>query len=328
MHPRDYFIAALALYLPTVAFSVVRTIRNSTSSHAILTLHSDGTIQVTISTKTTWAPGQHVFLRFRTAGVHVLTTHPFTIGSLPSSKQDTDNEMVFYIRPAGGFTARLHALAREKSTASIGVFVDGPYGKSDVASRPTASSTALLIGGGSGSSFILPLLESVLASSSLQREEARTKIQAVAAYRTMESARWFLETTERILESAGTATMNVSVDVYITDCTCPKIVDSKTAHVCRYDISTEDEKLIPPPRTAAVAKLSSINIHPAPGRPDLTRIVLDSTDTGLTVGVVVCGPASMILDVKSASAEAQGKILSGKSDGASDVWLHTESFSW
>jgi hypothetical protein len=44
-----------------------------------------------------WTPGQHVFVRFATLGMHALTSHPFTICSLPAAadaKKEKKMEML------------------------------------------------------------------------------------------------------------------------------------------------------------------------------------------------------------------------------------------
>jgi ferric-chelate reductase len=61
----------------------------------------------------------------------------------------------FLIRGREGFTGRLREHARDKKTATVPAFVDGPYGcPPDL----TQYSTCILIAGGSGVSYTLPLL--------------------------------------------------------------------------------------------------------------------------------------------------------------------------
>lgn len=79
------------MYGATLVFSFLRTSINSLDANARFLILPDGTIRVTIPTKMSWKPGQHVFLRFWALGLHAMTMHPFTICSLPSSKK-----MVFY----------------------------------------------------------------------------------------------------------------------------------------------------------------------------------------------------------------------------------------
>ncbi|KAL4932338.1 ferric reductase family protein [Aspergillus undulatus] len=68
------------------------------------------------------------------------------------------------------------------------------------------------------------------------------------------------------------------------------------------------------------------------GRPDLPSIIANaaqsegSTATGKRMAIFVCGPASMLHDVRNATATEQEKILKGVAGG--EVYLHSESFSW
>jgi predicted ferric reductase len=118
----DYFIATLALYLPTIAYGILRTAMHTNPPHtASFTLLQDGTLQISIPSPIIWSPGQHVFLHSWTLGIHTLSTHPFTICSLPGS-----GKMEFYVKPAEGFTARMAKLAG--SGQRIPVSIDGPYG--------------------------------------------------------------------------------------------------------------------------------------------------------------------------------------------------------
>ena len=97
--------------------------------------------------------------------------HPFTIASVdttdggtrgedvPTTKEalaETQpywKELVFFIKVHGGFTRKLRDVAEKSGKAKV--FVDGPYGKSP---DLTGYDTSVLIAGGSGVSFTLPLL--------------------------------------------------------------------------------------------------------------------------------------------------------------------------
>ncbi|KAL1716034.1 hypothetical protein EV715DRAFT_275354 [Schizophyllum commune] len=108
------------------------------------------------------APGQHVFLRFLGAGVHSLTSHPFTIAGVRdaegSATRDADKadsrdgsatrELEVVFRVHGGTTAALAARAAGKVGLSMRVLVDGPYGGVPV--TLAAYDRVLLLAGGSG----------------------------------------------------------------------------------------------------------------------------------------------------------------------------------
>ena len=127
---------------------------------------------MTIPARFDWVPGQHCFLRFRYFGIHALTSHPFTICSLPGTLEDGGSELTFYIRHGKGLTAKLHDLAQEKPGCTIPVYVDGPYGGVDDRNLDD-SDRLLVIAGGSGAGWILPFIEQYIQSHLL----ARTKKQ-------------------------------------------------------------------------------------------------------------------------------------------------------
>ena len=119
-----------------------------------------------------WSPGQTAYLIMPGVSTIPFEAHPFTIASVDTVHGATQGdvtpitekgvlgesepywkELVFFINAQGGFTKRLRDVA-EKS-GKLKVFVDGPYGKSP---DLTDYDTSVLIAGGSGVSFTLPLL--------------------------------------------------------------------------------------------------------------------------------------------------------------------------
>lgn len=101
----DYFIATAVLYTLAWGYGQCRTyMEHGLYRKAQLFLVSDQSLKIEIETDAEWTPGQHVFLRFLTLGVHALTAHPFTICSIPRHGKG-HNRMVFYIEPRGGFSS-------------------------------------------------------------------------------------------------------------------------------------------------------------------------------------------------------------------------------
>ncbi|KAL1682848.1 hypothetical protein EV122DRAFT_286780 [Schizophyllum commune] len=121
-------------------------------------------VRINASRRVRAAPGQHVFLRFLGAGVHSLTSHPFTIagvrdawgsGTRDADKADSRDaegadkrELEVVFRVHGGTTAALAARAAGKVGLSMRVLVDGPYGGVPV--TLAAYDRVLLLAGGSG----------------------------------------------------------------------------------------------------------------------------------------------------------------------------------
>lgn len=119
-----------------------------------------------------WSPGQAAYLIMPGVSTIPFEAHPFTIASVdttgdatrgnhastrekrvPSQTEPSWNELMFFINVHSGFTRKLRDVAEKGGKAKV--FVEGPYGESP---DLTAYGTSVLIAGGSGVSFILPLL--------------------------------------------------------------------------------------------------------------------------------------------------------------------------
>lgn len=306
-----------------------------------------------------WTPGQHVFLRFLTLDAHMITAHPFTISSAAHQTEicGHPNEMTFYIKPRTGITRHLARLAlrKQEQSMAVRVLVEGPYGGVDSASL-AKTDHILVIAGGSGAGFSLGVIEDTARrfariSADTSNEQSRSPcIQAVYATRTKETADWY---AEHIREHQGTYNKcNLDVSIYVTSPSSSKP-----------DIADDDvDAKQPLPATSSTAPDTSspssespsiVHVNPATatpfssprtfvsGRPNLREIIASTraaTANSSSLGVIVCGPTSMINDVRDAVAEEQLKVLSSSSSSSTDgekektrvvdVWLHAEHFSW
>ncbi|KAF2091902.1 ferric reductase [Saccharata proteae CBS 121410] len=332
----DYFIAAGSLYFASLLFSQLRTYFGYGFGHkAYLTKLPSGMVQVTIPihpstvVKTavpigfTWTPGQHVFLRFLTLGLHSLTSHPFTICSLPPLSQKDYPELRFLIAPAGGFTSRLSRLAEKQPNMSVRVLLDGPYGGLNVRTLATFDK-ALLIAGGSGAGFTLPLLEDTLRKARTGSDEVRsTHVHVIVATRSREVLDWYSEEVRSILDMYPEARLSVSMHV-----TGAVAATEETSHTLpvpesefERDHHHEGEKA-----DAHLSVNSSKALSRQKGRPDLRTIIdASSREEGKSVAIAVCGPAEMLYDVRNAAANAQSAAM--RPGGAREVYLHSEHFA-
>ena len=119
-----------------------------------------------------WSPGQVAYLIMPGVSTVPFEAHPFTIASVDTADEKPQGddaptmekealaetepywkELVFIINVHSGFTKKLREVAEKSGKARV--FVDGPYG-----SPPDLKQydTSVLIAGGSGVTFILPLL--------------------------------------------------------------------------------------------------------------------------------------------------------------------------
>ncbi|CZT05639.1 related to ferric reductase, NADH/NADPH oxidase and related proteins [Rhynchosporium agropyri] len=108
-----------------------------------------------------WEAGQHLFLACHV--VAPLSSHPFTISSIPS-----DGKIVFVVRSKKGGTKKFfkyaeksHPTGPQNSTRTLGrsVFIDGPYSRI----RPLRQFDSLLfIAGSTGATFTVPLMRDIV----------------------------------------------------------------------------------------------------------------------------------------------------------------------
>lgn len=319
---RDYFIAAGAIYLLSLFTAQIRTFFIHGVHSATLDLLPSGLLRVKIPTIISWHPGQHVFVRFFTLGLHSLTAHPFTIGSIAYDPETIGkaSEIVFYIKPKRGITGRLAKVAEKSPSCTRKVLLEGPYGGLSE-TRLGQFDRIIVIAGGSGGGFSLSVLEEALKQPSL----AHGNIQIVFATRQQNMADWYIDEVETKL-STFNAPKNNPISVYITSNNQPVPADKDTTDTDPKPEATDTKnKDLPEPDVTSTSGSYSIAVN-RPFRPNLPDIVAAATsgESGKKVGVFVCGPASMLHDTRNAAARAQRGVFGGSVD---ELFLHTEPFS-
>ncbi|GLB41559.1 putative FAD-binding domain containing protein [Lyophyllum shimeji] len=292
----DYFWATGAVYGVTWLARFGRALfQNGLGHTATFEALPDRMVRVRIPTKTlNWAPGQSYFVRFLDLGVHALTSHPFTVTSLPSS-----SVLEFHVRVREGTTARLASFAESGKTSAV--MLDGPYG--GVHGSLGAYDRVVLLAGGSGVSFTVPLLLDLLKG--LAEKRVRTKhIHFLWAVPRAESLSCYSDLLNSALKDAPEGTVTVSL--YVTRTSRP---------------------LSPSSESSANAEESKPASKTRMERPNLREFVRAACAAGGTVGVATCGPDSFSLDVRNAVAGCELDIVRGRSS-CTDVFLHTEAYSW
>lgn len=321
-------------------------------------VEDNGFTRITIPANFEWQPGQHCFLRFRSFGIHTLSSHPFTVCSLPSISPEKSSELVFYIRHRGGFTAKLHNYALKQPGVQVPVFVDGPYGGIHN-ERYFGSDRLVVIAGGSGAGWMLPFVERYLRYLSLtemqdplakgtQENKATSdeplrqqtlrgprSMRVILATRDIATRKWFHTTMDNLLSAykpLGTPS-DLSVEVHLTgEAGC--IVQPPTTSASsleRFGSSSSGSFTIE--RHSGIQKKADSDDVPAKeacGRPDLPLIIREEAAagarTGQRVGVFVCGPLTIQHDIRNAVAKENLNILKNPRSGG--MYLHLEHFSW
>jgi NAD(P)H-flavin reductase len=350
-----YFIATAAIYVPCFVYPWLRTIfEYKCAQQAQIYVEDNGFTRITIPAKFHWTPGQHCFLRFTSFGtLQAVSTHPFTICSLPQKGTDEQSELVFYIRHEAGFTAKLYQHALDHPGVSVPVLVDGPYGGIK-STRICNADHLLVIAGGSGAGWCLPFIELFMQSALKSSDEehgydtptnknappenkvVRNQssrpffLRVILATRDASSRIWFERTTGELLARYSTSTMSSSirVQVYLTGEAAEKAhLSTKTLDQTSLQGSTSSNDKIMDSEKGVETAVPGKEYE---GRPQLPLIVHEeatrAAEAGESVGVYVCGPTTMQNDVRNAVAFENLKILAGSKSGG--VYLHSEHFSW
>lgn len=262
---------------------------------------------------------------------------------------DEPNEMVFYVRPYTGFTAKLYAQARDCPSAQISILVDGPYGGIDLQNFAKMDHI-LLVAGGSGAGWCLSFVEQFLRYR-LRNEKPRDELEGISraekavpannatgpkqlrlalATRDTISRTWFLTAVESLLARYQSVdlTSNFRVEVFLTGTAAReadlghKGQDGSSRHSA--SSLAADKTKVPTSRAH-----STVPGRECEGRPELSLVVKEEVhylQDGQSLGVYVCGPLTMQHDIRNAVAAENLDILRGSK--ASGVYLHSEHFSW
>ncbi|KAK7696287.1 hypothetical protein QCA50_000941 [Cerrena zonata] len=307
----DYFWATLAIYGLAWLTRVLRTWYNSSLIGLTGTLisHSSTIIELTIPVppRVKWAPGQHVFVRFLGLGIHMFSSHPFTVASL---KEEGVVRLVF--KTHGGVTKVLKQKAEGKAGAKVSVWVDGPYG--GVGQDLAMFERVVFLAGGLGETFTYPLFADL--AKKIKDGKAQTKaIDFVLAVRDQDSCAWLepaLAETQALLSSTNT---KVQLNIYVTQDQL-----SNTSSLCEESGESEIEKSKERLQDGVIPKIQ--------GRPDLTKVIHAAcTAQEKDVAVAVCGPDNFLFDVRNAVADRELAITKG-AEGCTNLYLHSENYGW
>ncbi|KAF8512481.1 ferric reductase NAD binding domain-containing protein [Gautieria morchelliformis] len=316
-------------------FSNLPFLHSNTSPSTVEILSNDA-LRLTVSRRhITWRPGQSMFVNLPSISTLPFESHPFTISTVAESKGE--KELVFLIKARNGLTGRLRDVAREASgsTKKINVILDGPYG-----SPPDLSpfSTVVLMAGGSGVSYCLPLFTDIVRRTAANKAACR-RVVLVWSVRVPEHMHWI---SKALIQTLADAPSHLQIDVRIQvtgrdmadvlptlektpqgtaenskdDLSIPSSPDgSKVDTDDKEDIDSEPE----------LAKMRGVRIQN--GRPDIHRILEEEVSCADgPVSVDVCGPHALSEAVRSALSSGIAGPM-GALRGRESVTLHVEKFA-
>ncbi|EED19122.1 ferric-chelate reductase, putative [Talaromyces stipitatus ATCC 10500] len=353
----DYFIATAAVYIPCLLYSWLRTFfEYGIGQKAQIVIEDNGFTRITIPANFEWVPGQHCFLRFPSFGIHALTSHPFTICSLPSVSPHEQSNLTFYIRHQGGFTAKLYNYATKQASVSAPVLIDGPYGGID-RQKFYNSDHVIVITGGSGAGWSLPFIEQFcrhylsmanktnIPNMEASDEEKNTSgdpqslvstlsMRVVLATRESATSVWFQRRVGEILSqhSLEHSSLDLDLQVYVTsetkrDSYSPGVLaDQENAVSLQIVGDTTTQK----DNEKGERMTCNLLIQEQHSRPPLPLIIQEEAakvaEARQSLGVFVCGPHTMQNDVRNAVAKENLRLVNNPS--FEGVYLHMEHFSW
>jgi NAD(P)H-flavin reductase/DMSO/TMAO reductase YedYZ heme-binding membrane subunit len=304
-HSRAFMIEAGVLF---VADRVARRVMRLKTSAKVEIVHNTDLIKVVATvppgkmSSFEARPAAHVYLSIPSLNGSssswplVFTSNPFTVAQV----DERTSEITLVARQMRGpSTSTLAKLASLDSPAQLTLNLDGPYGTAGHFPNLVGNrfDQILLVAGGVGATFIMPLYRHVLATNVL------AQVQVVWAVRNLDETKWPL------LPTGSSVDEDDKIHVYVTGGNAPRVSAdlSDSEDVELRQLHKEDKPDVPVERQA---------------RPDLRAIVDDvcCRDAQDRVAIVVCGPTQMARDLRRAAG-------SWVRDGR-DVWFYNESFSW
>jgi len=306
-----------------------------------------------------WSPGQHVYLsrpwsKAKTPSLFqqwLMTnkTNPFTVASIPAK----DKELLLVARTLKGNTKYLAELARTLSQGGNGVqmlptaggdipilpfALEGPYGASTRLPDLSDYDNVLLVAGGVGATFIVPVYLSIFEIHDPTR--LGMNIRCIWAVQRVADTQWAFDasskTSEDKPEEDADAETNGdvllhnprNVEVYVTRPSGANLqAEASTSNVFAVDPDDDDEgegielqeneqllsmeEQMEKPRKGVVIKS---------GRPRLDQIVQEVFSKGTRTAVICCGPKRLTDDLRK---NVEVWVKRGH-----DVFWYDETFGW
>ncbi|KAF7297802.1 Ferric-chelate reductase [Mycena kentingensis (nom. inval.)] len=315
-----YFYATAALYTTAWLTRVVRTFYTSgLGLPASIDSAGPDLVRIRITPRPrvgfAWTPGQHVFIRVLGLGIHALTSHPFTVASVKTKGEEGEGVVELVLRARGGLTRALQRRVEGTPGWTTRVVLDGPYGGLKTPRPLEGYDRVVLLAGGTGASFTLPLFTNLVKSGS----ESDTKVDFVVAVPNVDNFEWMApQIAAAAAQKAGTA--NTCIRVHYTRAGADSAELGKPP--IAKDAESESESVSDDAKSVTQGPTTTNY-----GRPSLPTIVREAHASASRVAIIACGPDSFLYDVRNAVAACQLDITDGFGP-CRDLFMHTETYSW
>ncbi|PBK61566.1 hypothetical protein ARMSODRAFT_653237 [Armillaria solidipes] len=260
-----------------------------------------------------WSPGQCAYLTIPSVG---LVAHPFTISSVDTkSKQD---KLIFLIRVHDGFTRRV--LNKAENGRRTRLLLDGPYSSPPVT---RGFDGVVLIAGGTGVAFTLPLLLDLLQQSKQGKRLPCSRILFIWAIRDADHINWISAPLVDALSDLP-KDLEVSIKIYITGSATRReeLSEDWEDKDSGTDTPTTDSEKLSCDGILTASTVVNVKQGERPDFPSLLHAEMSNVKDG-RMGVNVCGPFGLAEGVRSALGAPQiGTVMTGQPS----IVLHVETF--
>ncbi|RMZ00081.1 hypothetical protein D0860_08118 [Hortaea werneckii] len=318
-HIRIYIYETAVVY---AAQALLRYLNTATHPGTLRLIPNTQLLEIVIhppkGTLSKWSPGQHAYISLASHPfLRPFKSNPFTIASLPS----LDGEIRIIAKILDGNTAKLaqNATADDQKAhhptppQHLSLSLEGPYGLATHSDSLLQSDRILLVAGGVGATFVVPLYRQLLADlSPSPGSYRRGKVGFVWVVRDKGEVAWAIPQEAREREAFGER-----LGVFVTGRGAGREDDDEGVELQERETllaagGGEDDK---------VAGLG-FGFDAQVGRPDFREIV-DRTfahGSGEKVAIVVCGPAGLNDGLRR---EVGRHVRQGR-----EVWYWAEKFAF
>ncbi|PPQ88182.1 hypothetical protein CVT25_005147 [Psilocybe cyanescens] len=264
-----------------------------------------------------WRPGQSAYLSFPSVSTIPFESHPFTISTIEDDATAAQKKLTFFVRVRSGFTQTLMQTASSDTTYKV--FINGPYSSPPVL---MGYQTVILIAGGSGVAFTLPLLLDLI-SRAKRNQHTCQKVVFMWAIRNADHLKWIEEDLLAVLEDLPES-LSVSLQFFVTS-----VLDSPQTWDAESN-SESDENVVKVKTSSSSSSHSRSRILDysfaklEQGRPDLTTVIKDEISIGTgPISINVCGTDTLSDTVRKVIRNPRPTDIL---HGGPSVILHVEAF--